>query len=140
MNEIPVSLSIARWLLLGLLSLWTLALLGIAFLLYTDSYGGMGPIPLFIAMGNGFAAVPFLTPTGSTFLFLARGMAVGQGAALIATCFLVDGMANTIVSMGNSKGASASPLTIFGTLAGLGIIGLALIAPPCLSRTPLPPG
>jgi len=136
MNPFHLPGSLTQWLLLALLALWTLALLGIAYALFTDSYGGMGPLPLIIACGNGFAALPFLMPTGTTLLVLARFIAVFQGVALVATCFLMDGMASAIVSMGNSRSSGASLFTMVGTVIGIALVVLAFVTPPCLPRGP----
>ena len=131
MSSLHLPVSILQWTLIALLSLWTLALLGIAYALFTDSYGGMGPVPVILALLNGVAAIPFLANTGPTLLVLARIIAIAQGAAVILTCFLFDGMANTLVSMGNSKNAAVSPVAMVGYAVGIALAVLALATPPC---------
>jgi hypothetical protein len=64
-------------------------------------------------------------------VMLARGVAVLQGLAVIATCFLMDGMASAIVSMGNSKDPGVSLFTVLGTAVGIAFIVLAMTTPAC---------
>src|SRR5512145_3059372 len=114
-----------RWFLLGLLCLWTVALLVLAVTLAMDSYGGMEGIPLLIAAGNAVAAVPFVTPVGPGLALLARAIAVAQGLAILATGYLFASAATSIASMGNSGGFSLSPLTVSTTGAGVALVLLA---------------
>lgn len=125
-----------RWLLLALLSLWTVALLALAVVLTTDSYGGMQGVPLLIAAGNVFAAIPFVTPVGPRLVLLGRAIAVVQGLAVAATGYLLTGAAASITSMGYNVDPGFSPFTVITALAGLALVILSLVAPPAPAPTP----